>query len=85
MTAERKLFGAPITATLLAGCSADTPGADSTDAAAADRPWATGPAVQPVLEATSGDDAVFRTFGTLRWTPAATSMSSTFRNRGSSS
>ncbi len=58
MTAERKLFEALITAALLAGCSADTPGADSPDAPAADRPWAAGPAVQPVLEATSGDDAV---------------------------
>ena len=58
MNAERKLFKALITATLLAGCSADTPGADPIDAPSADRSWATGPPVQPVLEATSGDDAI---------------------------
>lgn len=57
MTTERRLFEALITATLLGGCSADTPGADSSDALAVDRPWAAGAPVRPVLEATSGDDA----------------------------
>ncbi len=58
MNAERMLFGALLTAALLAGCSTDTPGADSIDAPAADRPWATSAPVQPVLEAVSGDDAI---------------------------
>ena len=58
MNTGRKLAAALVTATLAAACSTDSPEAAVTPDPSADRPWAASPPVVPVLEATTGDDAL---------------------------
>ncbi len=58
MNTERKLAAAFITATLAAACSTDSPEPTVAAGQSPERPWATSPPVEAVVEATTGDDAI---------------------------